>query len=136
MANISKSSRVELLRLSVCGTSTVYLVPQLLDTSQELICDEFSDHLFAAGIPRMWKPSAYISTYGDLSNRQIRAYMRGREEKGSDPSGSSAHHPRRLPARSLRLARYEWATTPCVVSQPEAPAGERRGSRGLARPRA
>jgi hypothetical protein len=124
VVNISKSSRVELLRLSVCGPSTVYLVPQPLDTSQELIRDEFSDQLFAAGIPRMWKPSAYIGTYGDLSNGQIRAYVRGWEKKGGGPSGSSARHPRRLPARYLRLARYEQATTPTR----NIPAACRRGT--------
>ena len=100
------------------------LVPQLLNTSQALIRDEFADHLFAAGIPRLWKPSAYIGTYGDLSNRQIKAYLRGWEEKGGGPSGSSTRHPRRLPARYLRLARYEQAATPTR----DIPAACRRGT--------
>ena len=52
------------------------LVLMFLNSSQDLMKDRFDDLLIRTGNPRVWKPSAYIGTYGDLANTQIQAYLR------------------------------------------------------------
>ena len=52
------------------------LVLKFLNSSQELMKDRFDDLLIRTGNPRVWKPSAYIGTYGDLANTQVQAYLK------------------------------------------------------------
>ena len=58
------------------------LVPEFLNSSQDLMLEQFDDLIIRTGYPRVWKPSAYIGTVGDLANGQIQAYLRnwGRRE--------------------------------------------------------
>ncbi len=52
------------------------LVVQLLSTSQSIMRDKFDGLLIQAGVPRLWKPSAYVGSYGDISKDHIRNYLR------------------------------------------------------------
>ena len=52
------------------------LVLMFLNSSQEIMKDRFDELLIRTGSPRVWKPSAYIGTYGDLANSQVQAYLR------------------------------------------------------------
>jgi REP element-mobilizing transposase RayT len=52
------------------------LVVQLLNTSQSIMRDKFDNLLIRAGVPRLWKPSAYVGSYGDISKDHIRNYLR------------------------------------------------------------
>ena len=59
------------------------LVPLFLNSSQDLIRNEFERMVISTGSPRLWKPSAYIGTYGDLSNKQIQAYLRAWQSRNT-----------------------------------------------------
>ena len=48
---------------------------ELMNRSQDLMVERFSEALIPTGSPRVWKPSAYIGSYGDLSTRMMQAYM-------------------------------------------------------------
>ena len=52
------------------------VVLELLNLSQKLIFESFDALVIATGNRRVWKPSAYVGTYGDVSNRQVQAYLR------------------------------------------------------------
>ncbi len=52
------------------------LVVQLLSTSQSIMRDHFDGLLIQAGVPRLWKPSAYVGSYGDISKDHLRNYLR------------------------------------------------------------
>lgn len=52
------------------------LVVELLNSSQQLMFQAFDRLVIATGNRRLWKPSAYVGTYGDLSNQQVQAYLR------------------------------------------------------------
>jgi REP element-mobilizing transposase RayT len=52
------------------------LVVQLLSASQGVMRDNFDDLLIRAGVPRLWKPSAYVGSYGDISKDHVRNYLR------------------------------------------------------------
>jgi REP element-mobilizing transposase RayT len=52
------------------------LVAQLLNTSQDLIRDRFDHLLIQAGTPRLWKPGAYVGSYGDITKDHMRNYLR------------------------------------------------------------
>jgi len=51
-------------------------VLELLNSFQKLIFESFGSLLIATANRRVWKPIAYVGTYGDLSNRQVQAYLR------------------------------------------------------------
>lgn len=51
------------------------LVPEFLNSAQELMVAEFPNMLIRTGNRRMWKPGAYLGTVGNLSNRQLLAYL-------------------------------------------------------------
>jgi REP element-mobilizing transposase RayT len=54
----------------------------LLNTSQELMRQQFEPLVVQAGSPRLWKPGAYVGSYGDISKDHVRNYLRrwaGRE---------------------------------------------------------
>lgn len=52
------------------------LALRLLNAAQDVIKADFDDLLVKARIPRLWMPSAYIATYGELASDQVRAYLR------------------------------------------------------------
>jgi hypothetical protein len=49
----------------------------------------FSDLLIRTGNPRVWKPGAYLGTVGDLSKRQLLAFLDGWKRR-SDPDKGEA----------------------------------------------
>lgn len=52
------------------------LVVSLMNSSQELMLKDFDGLLIRAGIPRLWKPGAYVGSYGDISRGWVRNYLR------------------------------------------------------------
>lgn len=51
------------------------LVLSMLNAAQEVLLEEFEDLLIRGGIRRLWKPGAYVGTFGELANAEIQAYM-------------------------------------------------------------
>ncbi len=48
----------------------------LMNESQQLMACRFADELIRARLGRLWQPSAYLGSYGDLATPQIQAYIR------------------------------------------------------------
>jgi len=61
------------------------VVLQLLNSSQDLMVQNFPGDLLRTRNPRVWKPGAYIGTVGDLTNRHIRSYIRSWQRSGGAP---------------------------------------------------
>lgn len=60
------------------------LALRLMNSSQDLIARKYPYLLIEAKVPRMWKPSAYLGTYGDIRKSHVRNYLlnwaRGRKQ--------------------------------------------------------
>ena len=52
------------------------LVCGLMNTAQELMWSEFRDHMLQAGQNRLWMPSAYLGSFGELSAAETRGYVK------------------------------------------------------------
>lgn len=52
------------------------LVLAFLNESQALMASQFNSSLLHVDSGRLWKPGAYVGTYGDLASPQIQAYLR------------------------------------------------------------
>ncbi len=61
------------------AVSPADVVAALMNTAQETIREE----LIPAGLDRLWEPSAYLGSYGDLASPQIRKYIE-RLRRGSE----------------------------------------------------
>jgi REP element-mobilizing transposase RayT len=48
----------------------------LMNQAQRLMAARFSGELVRAGLGRLWQPSAYLGSYGDLATPQVQAYIR------------------------------------------------------------
>lgn len=48
---------------------------ELMNSAQELAFSTLAQSAIEAGVERLWQPSAYLSSYGDLASGQIRAYI-------------------------------------------------------------
>ncbi len=57
------------------AVSPADLVVLLMNTSQQVMFEHFVDALLRAKLERLWQPSAYIGSYGDLASPQTRKYM-------------------------------------------------------------
>jgi REP element-mobilizing transposase RayT len=64
------------------------LVTELLNMSQHIMAERFDTLLIQTGNPRLWKPGAYVGTYGDLANTQIQAYLRNWQRTDEDEAGA------------------------------------------------
>lgn len=51
------------------------LVVELMNAAQRVIFDRFPEALLQARVERLWQPSAYIGSYGELASPQIRKYI-------------------------------------------------------------
>ena len=51
------------------------LVMEFMNSAQRLIFEEFAEAAIQARVERLWQPSAYIGSYGDLTSPQIRQYI-------------------------------------------------------------
>jgi REP element-mobilizing transposase RayT len=47
----------------------------LMNAAQELAYSKLAQSVIEARVERLWQPSAYLSSYGDLASGQIRAYI-------------------------------------------------------------
>ena len=64
------------------------LVVALMNAAQVLIWRDFADDAIQARVERLWQPSAYVGSYGDLATPQVGAYLRRwRESHESDGHG-------------------------------------------------
>jgi REP element-mobilizing transposase RayT len=52
------------------------LVVRLLNVAQEVIWERFPDAAIQASIPRLWQPSAYIGSFGELATAKVQRYLR------------------------------------------------------------
>jgi REP element-mobilizing transposase RayT len=51
------------------------LVLTLMNEGQRLLVERFPEELVRAGVPRVWQPSAYVGSYGDLATPQVQKYL-------------------------------------------------------------
>jgi putative transposase len=51
------------------------LVVDLMNSAQQVVFEQFPDAAIQARVRRLWQPSAYIGSYGDLASPQIRKYI-------------------------------------------------------------
>jgi putative transposase len=52
------------------------VVQALMNDGQRLLAERFAAELVRAGLGRVWQPSAYVGSYGDLATPQVQAYIR------------------------------------------------------------
>ncbi len=52
------------------------VVPRMMDVSQVLMWERFDDAVIRAGIERLWQPSAYLGSFGELTSNAVSAYVR------------------------------------------------------------
>ncbi|MBX3417816.1 MAG: IS200/IS605 family transposase [Pirellulaceae bacterium] len=62
--------------------SPVALVTQLMNCAQDLIWKQFEGNAIRAGISRLWQPSAYVGSFGDLRSTAISSYVKRWERSG------------------------------------------------------
>ena len=59
------------------------LIVQLMNSAQETAVKAFPEVLIQVGVARLWQPSAYVGSYGDLHSGAIRKYMTNwRQQRG------------------------------------------------------
>ncbi len=51
------------------------LVTMLMNSAQDFMWERFREHAIEAGIDRLFQPSAYIGSYGDINSRAIKSYL-------------------------------------------------------------
>lgn len=51
------------------------LVVALMNASQELMWSRFDQYVISAGVDRLWQPSAYIGSFGDLTSNMVSQYV-------------------------------------------------------------
>jgi len=52
------------------------VVLALMNESQRLLAERFAAELVRVGLGRVWQPSAYVGSYGDLATPQVQEYIR------------------------------------------------------------
>ncbi len=57
------------------AVSPAALSVELMNAAQEFAFSKLAQSVIEAGVERLWQPSAYLSSYGDLASGQIRAYI-------------------------------------------------------------
>jgi REP element-mobilizing transposase RayT len=58
------------------GVSPGELAVKMMNAAQELMLDQFREHLIQAGLDQLWQPSAYLGSYGDVTSKTVTGYMR------------------------------------------------------------
>jgi REP element-mobilizing transposase RayT len=46
-----------------------------MNEGQRLLAEKFSKELIGRGLSRVWQPSAYVGSYGELATAQIQKYI-------------------------------------------------------------
>jgi len=57
------------------SVSPASLVVELMNAAQQIVFEKFAQSVIQARVERLWQPSAYIDSYGDLASPQIRKYI-------------------------------------------------------------
>ncbi len=57
------------------AVSPADLVVELMNAAQQVIFEKFAGAAIQARVERLWQPSAYIGSYGDLASPQISKYV-------------------------------------------------------------
>jgi REP element-mobilizing transposase RayT len=52
------------------------VVVSMMNAAQQLMWDQCSESVIRADVDRLWQPSAYIGSYGDLTSNAVSAYVR------------------------------------------------------------
>lgn len=52
------------------------LIVELMNSAQQLMWNAFSDSVIRASVERLWQPSAYLGSFGDLESSKISSYVR------------------------------------------------------------
>jgi REP element-mobilizing transposase RayT len=60
------------------------LAVRLMNQAQEVIWQRFPEEVIRARVERLWQPSAYVGSFGDLASPQIRQYIRNWEVGGGE----------------------------------------------------
>jgi REP element-mobilizing transposase RayT len=64
------------------------VIVALMNAAQQLLWDSFPDAVIQAGVERLWQPSAYLGSFGDLATPKIQRYLRNwtdaEEKEGSE----------------------------------------------------
>jgi putative transposase len=58
------------------AVSPAALILELMNSAQQVMFERFTEALLQARVERLWQPSAYIGSYGDLTSPQMRQYIR------------------------------------------------------------
>jgi REP element-mobilizing transposase RayT len=56
----------------------------LMNASQEVLWNQFDRDVIQAGVERLWQPSAYVGSFGDLTSNAISAYVARWEREAGD----------------------------------------------------
>jgi REP element-mobilizing transposase RayT len=67
------------VHIAMCSHPTVApgrVALELMATSQQLMRERFEPLVVQTGIPRLWKPGAYLGSYGDIAKEHVRNYLR------------------------------------------------------------
>jgi REP element-mobilizing transposase RayT len=67
------------VHVAVCthpSLSPGQLVVALMNAAQRTLGAGFADALIQAGVERLWQPSAYVGSFGDLATGQVQRYLR------------------------------------------------------------
>jgi REP element-mobilizing transposase RayT len=65
--------------------SPAKLVVALMNASQELMWKDFANSVIQGRLERLWQPSAYIGSYGNMESAKVAAYVRKWETADEDP---------------------------------------------------
>lgn len=58
------------------SVSPASVVTVLMNAAQEFVRRDFSDLIIRAAAERLWQPSAYLGSYGELETKKISSYLR------------------------------------------------------------
>jgi putative transposase len=72
--------------------SPANLVVELMNSAQQVIFERFAGAILQARVERLWQPSAYIGSYGDLTSPQIRKYIHNFAGESDALAGSVKPH--------------------------------------------
>ena len=56
-------------------TLTAYNSTALMNAGQEVMWNQFDRDVILAGVERLWQPSAYVGSFGELTSNAISAYV-------------------------------------------------------------
>ncbi|MBX3421704.1 MAG: IS200/IS605 family transposase [Pirellulaceae bacterium] len=66
------------------AVSLATVVVELMNSAQELMWQRYSANVIQAKLDRLWQPSAYVGSFGDLRSPAIAAYVRNWQRSDDD----------------------------------------------------